>query len=85
MPSKNLQDGDHKMELFRADKAPKDGTIIMADFGHQRLLPAMWNAHDKMWSIATPQTAGDDCYFENDQMKDAELKCWTEYPKLPKL
>lgn len=67
------------------DTAPKDATMILADFGWPWLVPAIWNPTDGKWTVAMMQKSHDgpdyDVWFETDQERDIDLKGWILYPK----
>ena len=67
--------------------APKDGSMILADFGWPYPVLAAWNGHQMDWSIATQQVqpvdgVWNDTYFETDWEQDSDLKRWVALPSL---
>jgi len=71
------------------DTAPRNGTLILGDFGWPWPLLAVWNEYDEQWVVATLLAA---CLMENgkknscletDTEKVNALKRWTPLPLLP--
>lgn len=66
------------------DKAPKDGTKIIANFrNHNVIVVACWNGADKDWVAAVPNVepyngVWNDWYFENEHFADVDLIGWRE-------
>lgn len=68
--------------------APKDGTMILGDFGFPWPLVAAWNEHDEKWVTASLQAqtmdgGKTDLWFENEQESCASLRGWLPFPKIP--
>jgi hypothetical protein len=67
------------------ETAPRDGTMILADFGWPWLLPTAWNAMDGRWAVAVLQRShdgdGEDVWFETDEGKPDQMRGWVECPK----
>lgn len=73
--------------MFTAETAPKDGTIILGDFGWPWLMPAAWSAMSGKWVVAVFQAAGkadeiEDVWWETDM--EGDLKGWMPVPELPR-
>jgi hypothetical protein len=69
------------------ETAPKDGTIILADFGWPWPFVAVWNNYDEKWSTValnaqTMYNKKMDFWFENEQEPTECLKYWMPLPKL---
>lgn len=69
------------------ETAPKDGTVILADFGWPWPVPAAYSTHDENWVTALLQMCpmeggGTDTYFENEYEQGAKLKRWMPMPDL---
>ncbi len=72
------------------DTAPKDGTIILGDFGMPWVLMAIWSGYDEQWAVATIQAnpmggSWDDqksieMYFETDTYEHDNLIGWLPVP-----
>jgi len=65
--------------------APKDGTMIIGDFGEANLLPAVYNPVCDNWSVvsvACEMSNGvwNDYYFERDVM--GNLLGWLPWPEV---
>lgn len=74
-------------EWLTPKTAPKDGSIIIGDFGYPWPLLAIWNGYDEKWSTVSLNAQvmeGDkiDYWFENEPATMDELKCWMPLPKL---
>lgn len=66
--------------------APKDGTIILGDFGWPWMLTACWNNHDEKWAVSMIQAClmeggKVDTYWETDQEDHSALKGWLPMPE----
>jgi hypothetical protein len=75
------------MKWKTPETAPKDGTVILGDFGYPWPLVAVWNDIDKKWvtvSLQAQEMPSDmiDYWFENEQATMDELKYWMPLPKL---
>lgn len=68
------------------DKAPKDGTLILGDFGWPWLCYACWNEVEGQWSVSVKQInlVGGKCdpYFETNREKHKDLKMWLPVPDI---
>lgn len=66
------------------ETAPKDGTLIIGDFGWPWPLVTCWNDHEQAWVVATLQVnqvnAVLDPYFESDY--ERKLKRWQPMPDM---
>lgn len=74
------------MILNPPETAPRDGTMILGDFGWPWLVLAAWNAHDEQWVLALmqacPMTSGKiDVWFENERETADSLLAWVAIPK----
>ena len=70
------------------ETAPKDGSVILADTDLPWAVTAAWSGHYGEWVVASllvdmADGKWTDTYFESFWKKDADLKGWTELPKLP--
>ena len=75
------------MKWQPSDTAPKDGTMIIADFGWHQPSLAVWNDIDKNWVTATLNTQEMpdekiDYWFENERVAFYDLEYWMPLPKL---
>jgi hypothetical protein len=71
------------------ETAPRNGTLILGDFGWPWANFAVWDEYDEHWCISTlqacPMASGRiNSYIETDTEKLASLKRWMPLPKLPK-
>ena len=69
------------------DTAPKDGTLIMADFLHRAPVTALWNGHEQQWVAASVNAnlingEWKDMYFENEYHEHSELIGWLPLPEI---
>jgi hypothetical protein len=67
--------------------APKDGTIILGEFGWPWMLTAAWNNHDEKWAVCIIQACSMengkvDTYWETDQEEHGALKGWLPMPEV---
>jgi hypothetical protein len=70
------------------DTAPRNGTLILGDFGWPWPLLAVWDEYDEQWVTATLQACPmengkKNSYLETDTEKGSALKRWTPLPLLP--
>ncbi len=70
------------------DTAPRNGTLILGDFGWPWPLLAVWDEYDEQWVTATLQACPmengkKNSYLETDTEKSSALKRWTPLPLLP--
>jgi hypothetical protein len=70
------------------DTAPRNGTLILGDFGWPWPLLAVWDEYDEQWVTATLQAGPmengkKNSYLETDTEKGSALKRWTPLPLLP--
>ena len=75
--------------LLAPADAPKDCTMILADFGWPWLCPAVWDSYDENWAYATVQASpmrdgGDNVWLEMETAKPTEMKGWIPIPDLIK-
>ena len=75
------------MDWKPPETAPKNGDIIIADFGWPFAVVACWNAHCEKWTIATQQIEPvngiwNDPYFESDWENPEDLIAWTDFPSI---
>jgi hypothetical protein len=76
-------------DLFAPADAPKDFTMILADFGWPWLCPAVWDSYDELWVYATVQASemsdgGDNVWLEMETANPPEMKGWMPIPDLIK-
>lgn len=68
------------------EEAPRDGSMILGDFGYPCLLIAVWSEHDEQWSFAelhSQKVSGkEDPYFESCWLKHRELKSFITMDEL---
>jgi hypothetical protein len=74
---------------FSPDKAPRDGTQILGDFGWPWPSLAAWDEYGESWCTmmlqCCPMENGKyNYYFEMETEDDKSLKRWIPLPKLPK-
>ena len=75
------------MKWQPSDTAPRDGTMILADFGWCWPYIAVWNDLDQKWVVATlnAQEMPDDeidYWFETESFAMEDLEYWMPLPKL---
>lgn len=68
--------------------APRDGTLIIADFGWPWACPAVWDEYDEQWVVAhiqqCPMRGGKrNSYLETDAEANRDLRGWQPMPALP--
>jgi hypothetical protein len=71
------------------ESAPRNGSIIIADFGWAWPIPAMWDPYMQCWrvvSVAVLQTPEnpDSYWFEVDSEDNSQLERWMPMPALPR-
>ena len=67
--------------LHPPETAPKDGTLILADFGWPWLSVTAWNELSQKWTTASFQSDGTgDTWFETEWENDADLAGWMPLP-----
>lgn len=69
------------------DTAPRNGTLILGDFGCPWALLAVWDEYDEQWVTAMPQSCQmedgrTNSYLETDTEADGALRRWTPLPRL---
>jgi len=74
------------MKWKTPETAPKDGTVILGDFGYPWPFVAVWNSYDEKWVMpslnAQKMEYGKiDYWFENEQERAEDLKSWMPLPK----
>ena len=79
--------GTQPTALNPPETAPKDGTVILGDFGWPWMLTACWNNHDEKWAVSMIQAClmengKVDTYFEADQEEHKSLKGWLPMPEV---
>jgi hypothetical protein len=75
------------MKWKTPETAPKDGTVILGDFGYPWPFVTIWNDIDMHWvtvSLQAQEMPSEmiDYWFENEQATMDELKYWMPLPKL---
>ena len=70
------------------ETAPRDGTLILGDFGRPWPNPAVWDEYDGQWCIATLQASPmvdgpTNSWIETDTERGDSLRGWMEMPILP--
>jgi hypothetical protein len=70
------------------DTAPRNGTLILGDFGWPWPLPAVWDTYDEQWCVVTVQASpmkdgADNYWLETDTENKSQLKRWMPMPHLP--
>lgn len=77
---------EQKLCFKSPDDAPKDGTLILGDFGWPWLCLAVWNPADEEWVVAHLQASmvrgREDFYFENLYESHGSMNRWCEVPEL---
>ena len=77
-----------KSPWLNPNSAPKDGTLILGDFGFLWALPAVYSPASESWCYATLQTDANcetpDFYLETDHEPHSALKQWMPMPKIPR-
>jgi len=73
---------------FPPETAPRNGTLILGDFGWPWPLLAVWDEYDAQWVVASLQSCPmengkKNSYIETDTEKGSALKRWTSLPLLP--
>ena len=65
--------------------APKDGTVIIADFGWPWAVPAIWDPVDETWATAqlSPSAPDESVGWETEWEPHKNLKRWIPIPFLP--
>lgn len=73
--------------LHPPETAPKNGTVILGDFGYPWLVPAAWNSYDERWAItivqSSPLDGKDDTWFETEWETESALAGWMPMPEKP--
>lgn len=75
-----------KTILNPPNTAPKDGSIILGNFGYPWFLPAAWNDYDGKWATCAIQAcpmepdAKTDIWWENEAEDHNSLKGWLPFP-----
>jgi len=69
------------------EKAPKDGTQILGDFGYPWPQLAAWNTHDEKWATVSMMAQGmkkgtTDIWFETELEDSKQLKRWMPLPNV---
>jgi hypothetical protein len=86
---KTLFKVDHmtdKIRLNPPETAPKNGAIILAEFGDGRLMPAMWCFYSKVWVIAMPTVdvvtaiPTYERFFLNETEEPNRIRGWLSIP-----
>ena len=76
-----------KSPWLNPNSAPKDGTLILGDFGFPWALPAIYSPASESWCYATVQADSLcvtlDVWLETDHEPHSALKQWMPMPKLP--
>ena len=77
-----------KTEWQTPDTAPKNGTLILGDFGWPWACSAVWDEYDGQWVLCMlavcPMADGpDNSYFETDIAPHKDLKAWMPMPVPP--
>jgi hypothetical protein len=74
-----------KPRLYLPEDAPKDGSVILGDFGWGTLLPCAWCEIEKTWMVARLRherlPEGTVRYFENHEEFSTFLRGWVDIPK----
>lgn len=75
---------------MEADDAPKDGTMILGDFGWPWLLPASWDADSGQWACAMWNATAlhelqeiTGTWWESDTEGGESLLGWMPWPVAP--
>lgn len=68
-----------------ADSAPKDGTIILGDFGWPWAVPSIWDPVTEEWATAqlSPCAPDESVGWETEWQPQKNLKSWMPFPSLP--
>lgn len=76
--------------LLTADDAPRDGTMILGDFGWPWMVPASWDADSERWAVAMwnasalhEQQEITETWWESDHEQRGSLRGWMPFPKIP--
>ena len=75
-----------KIRLNPPETAPKNGAIILAEFGDGRLMPAMWCFYSNVWVKAVPtvevvtEVPTYERYFENQSEQLTKIRGWLPIP-----
>jgi hypothetical protein len=77
---------NYKPRLGTPETAPKNGRMILGDFGWSRLLPCVWSQQDEEWKIARVKRTEDEdktqsCCFINGTEPHNEMRGWIEVQK----
>lgn len=68
------------------ETAPRDGTVVLGDFGYPWPIMTMWDGYDEKWAVATvqacPMEGGrTNAYFETDTEDAPALRQWHPLPE----
>ncbi|MGL6348250.1 MAG: hypothetical protein ACRC2U_00010 [Aeromonas sp.] len=67
------------------ETAPRDGTVIIGDFGWSWASTAIWDATLEAWAIAqlTLRRSDESPDWETDTERDSSLQGWQYFPEIP--
>jgi hypothetical protein len=67
------------------ETAPKDGSLILADFGWPWLVPTAWNKLNLEWATASFQSDSiGDTWFETEWERESDMTGWMPIPNPPR-